>query len=140
MKLGLDTLCVMGADDGNILCLLPTIRDKKLYSHASQISAESGTCSAQFGQSFCREMRWLAKIRSATKLFVRALSTIEDLQELSYFLFAIRAIRKTRINTIAENCSIVKSPVTMSVLPSVITSFNKLESFSIVTSSVSPTT
>jgi len=65
---------------------------------------------------------------------------MEDLKELPYFFFAIRASRKTRINAIAENCRIFKSLVIMSVLPSVITSFNKLESFSIVTSSVSPTT
>jgi hypothetical protein len=124
----------MGAGDGNILCLLPTIRDRKLYSHASQISAESGTCSAQFGQFFCGGMRWLAKNRSPTKLFVSVLSATEDLKKLPYFFFAIRAIRKTRINPIAENCSIFKSAVIMSVLPSVITSFTKLESCSIVIS------
>jgi len=92
----------MGAGEGSILCLLPTIRERKLYSHASQISAESGNCSAQCGQFFSAGMRWVEKNRSETQLLVRAFSAVEDLKKLPYFFFANRAVRNTRINAIAE--------------------------------------
>ena len=79
-------------------------------------------------------MRFLSKKRSDAQLFVGVLRARKDLKDPPCFLFTILAVRKTRINAIAEKSSISKLPAIISVLLSVNTGFANIEKFPIMAS------
>ena len=76
----------------------PTIPERKLKSHASQNSAESGVCLAQFGQFFCAGMGFAANNRSTRRWFESALPATHDLKKVPNDFRAIQAA-KIRIST-----------------------------------------
>jgi hypothetical protein len=78
---------------GSDFSFVPTIPERKLNSQASQISAESGVCLAQFGQFFCAGMGLVAKSRSASRLFVSALPAVYDLKKAPNGFFANQAAK-----------------------------------------------
>jgi hypothetical protein len=71
----------------------PTIPEIKLKSQASQNSAESGVCLAQFGQFLCSGLGLAANNRSASRLFVSVLPAVYDLKKVPNGFRAIQAAR-----------------------------------------------
>lgn len=94
-----------------------------------QIIAESGSCSAQFGQAFSAGPRRLSKRRPEECLLITVLRARKDLGKPPCFRLTIRAARRTSINATAVIESIFEPSAITSVLPYVNTRFVRYERF-----------
>ena len=96
--------------DGSNLCLGPFDPERKLYSHASQTSVESGTGSAQFGQflNARRSTGWCCLVFE-TPLF-----------------FALMDARTAMVNRIAKRKKPFRSSAITSIAPSIRRAYRRI--------------
>ena len=118
---GFDTWRFMDAGAGRDFCLDPTVPERKLYSQASQNSAEIAVGSAHFGQLFCTAMGFAANNLSATNLWIRGLPTVDDLKNAPMGRFARQTAKTIRVTANANKNEISALEFIMTIFPSVIT-------------------
>ena len=111
----------MDAGAGRDFCLDPTVPERKLYSQASQNSAEIAVGSAHFGQLFCTAMGFAANNLSATNLWIRGLPTVDDLKNAPMGRFARQTAKTIRVTANANKNEISALEFIMTIFPSVIT-------------------